>query len=168
MNLTLETDGLQREGNSEGDDSSEDEAFMGCASTYDPHTSEVDGFLVDMDGTMYRPGALIPGAILFHEWLRTSGKPVVYLSNTGAKDGEAVRQKLRAAPYRLQTELIPKGLVYTAAEAQCAFMSRRRSLPLDTYSYNSPRNASHLLRTQERLHGRSHRAWLQDLRHLGR
>ena len=40
---------------------------------------------------MYRPGALIPGAILFHEWLRTSGKPVVYLSNTGAKDGDAVR-----------------------------------------------------------------------------
>ena len=44
----------------------------------------------------------------------------MYLSNTGAKDGEAVRQKLRGAPYRLQTELIPKGLVYTAAEAQCA------------------------------------------------
>jgi len=39
----------------------------------------VDGFLVDMDGTMYRPGALIPGAILFHEWLRTSGTPVAYL-----------------------------------------------------------------------------------------
>ena len=75
LNLSLKTDGLQREGESEGDATSEDEAFVGGASTYDPHTSEVDGFLVDMDGTMYRPGALIPGAILFHEWLRTSGKP---------------------------------------------------------------------------------------------
>ena len=110
-------------GGSELESGDGDESFVGGAATYDPTTSEIDGFLVDMDGTMYRPGALIPGAILFHEWLRTTHRPVVYLSNTGAKSGEAVRQKLHHAPYRLQTELVPPGMVYTAAEAQAAFMA---------------------------------------------
>ena len=68
----------------------------------------------------------------------------MYLSNTGAKDGEAVRQKLRGAPYRLQTELIPKGLVYTAAEAQCALHVTNPNLPLATYKTRAVRLPCHV------------------------
>ena len=37
-----------------------------AATEYDPSTSGVDGFLIDLDGTMYQPGGLLHGASDFY------------------------------------------------------------------------------------------------------
>ena len=64
---------------------------------YDPDADQIDGFLIDLDGTMYQPGSLLNGAQEFHEWLRRTGKPYVFLSNTGAKGSTGVQKKLQTA-----------------------------------------------------------------------
>ena len=51
--------------------SSIDEAEL---TTFDAATSDVTGFLVDLDGTVYRPGSLLPGSRAFLAWLRRTGK----------------------------------------------------------------------------------------------
>ena len=95
------------------------------ARRYDPHTSAISGYLIDLDGTVYRPNSLINGAISFHEFLISTGKPFVYLSNTGAKGAEAVRRKLRTPTYCVSAERLPEHSVFTAAEAQVDFMAER-------------------------------------------
>ena len=90
---------------------------------YDAETSEVDGFLIDLDGTMYQPGSLLPGAQEFYGWLRETGKPFVFLSNTGAKGSQGVQSKLASAPYKLEGPPVRLTNAYTAAEAQMEYMS---------------------------------------------
>ena len=62
---------------------------------YDPATSGITGFLIDLDGTMYHPAGLLPGAAEFYSWLVASGTPHVFLSNTGAKNSSGVQRKFR-------------------------------------------------------------------------
>jgi hypothetical protein len=81
---------------------------------YDPTLSRITGFLIDLDGTVYRPNSLIAGACTFHEWLVSTGKQFVYLSNTGAKSSEAVRRKLRTPRYYLAAEKLPPHCVCAA------------------------------------------------------
>ena len=90
---------------------------------FDPTLSRITGFLIDLDGTVYRPNSLIAGACTFHEWLVSTGKQFVYLSNTGAKSSDAVRRKLRTPRYFLSTEKLPPHCVWTAADAQVEFMA---------------------------------------------
>ena len=91
------------------------------ARCYDPDVSKITGFLIDLDGTMYQPGSLIPGASAFYDWLVSTGKPFVFLSNTGAKGSEGVAAKLASEPYKLSK---PVRLVnaWTAAEAQLEYL----------------------------------------------
>ena len=49
----------------------------GSTRPFEPATSDCDGFLIDLDGTMYQPGGLLPGAREFYRWLVDSGKPYV-------------------------------------------------------------------------------------------
>ena len=96
-------------------------AASGCTwepCRYDSSDSQVTGFLIDLDGTMYRPGNLIPGAAEFYSWLRSSRTPFVFLSNTGAKGSEGVMRKLSSPTYRLKGEPLEAENVHTAAEAQ--------------------------------------------------
>ena len=51
----------------------------------------MDGFLIDLDGTMYDPSGLLPGAREFYAWLLATGKQFVFLSNTGAKSARHSR-----------------------------------------------------------------------------
>ena len=88
---------------------------------FEPATSDCDGFLIDLDGTMYQPGGLLPGAREFYRWLVDSGTPYVFLSNTGAKNSLSVQKKFSAAPYQLDA-LVPLANILTAAEAQVDFM----------------------------------------------
>ena len=94
----------------------------GSARRYDASVSKVSGFLIDLDGTMYQPGSLLPGAIEFYDWLVGTGKPFVFLSNTGAKGSEGVQKKLGSAQYKLSTP-VPLRHAYTAAEAQLEYLS---------------------------------------------
>lgn len=94
---------------------------------YDPDADQIDGFLIDLDGTMYQPGSLLNGAQEFHEWLRRTGKPYVFLSNTGAKGSTGVQKKLQTAPYKLNGPPVPLRNAYTAAEAQMEYL--RHAVP---------------------------------------
>ena len=89
---------------------------------YDPCHSQVSGFLIDLDGTIYRPGMLIPGAEQFYGWLRARGLPFVFLSNTGAKGSDGVIKKLATPAYELQGEGVEAEHVHTAAEAQVRYL----------------------------------------------
>lgn len=82
------------------------------------YASKIDGFLIDLDGTMYNPDGLIPGALDFHEWLVRTGKPFVYLSNTGGKNSLAVQRKFLTPPFALGTTPLPLYHIHTASEAQ--------------------------------------------------
>lgn len=94
---------------------------------YDPRTSRIRAFLIDLDGTIYSHGALIPGARTFYKWLRASGMPYVFLSNTGAKGPEGTQARLATEPFKIDTEPVPLSNIWTAADAQADYMVR--SLP---------------------------------------
>ena len=64
---------------------------MGEPSIFDAEASDVTGFLIDLDGTIYDPAGLLPGAADFYAWLLSTGKQYVFLSNTGAKSAQAVQ-----------------------------------------------------------------------------
>jgi ribonucleotide monophosphatase NagD (HAD superfamily) len=89
---------------------------------YDPETSGITGFLIDLDGTMYLESGLIPGAVRFFEWMKDTGKQFVFLSNTGAKGSDGVVQKFASEKYKLCDGVLALKHVYTAAEAQMALM----------------------------------------------
>lgn len=94
------------------------------ATPYDPQTSPVCGFLIDLDGTMYDPAGLLPGAAEFYHWLVTSGTPHVFLSNTGAKNSMGVQTKFATPPFVLtgREHSVPLANIHTAAEAQVDYM----------------------------------------------
>eukprot|EP00966_Prymnesium_polylepis_P324982 7380979-Prymnesium_polylepis.1 len=81
--------------------------------------SNITGFLIDLDGTMYTPDGLIPGALELHEWLVRTGKPFVYLSNTGGKNSRAVQKKFLTPPFVLDSgRPLPLEHIFTASDAQ--------------------------------------------------
>ena len=94
------------------------------ATPYDPSSAGVTGFLIDLDGTMYDPAGLLPGASAFYHWLVASGAPHVFLSNTGAKNAASVQRKLASSHYRIAgpEHLVPLDHILTASEAQCDYM----------------------------------------------
>ena len=91
-------------------------------SLYDPESSGFTGFLIDLDGTMYEPGGLLPGAQEFYKWLVESGTPHVFLSNTGAKNSLGVQRKFRTPPFVLAESEVPLSRILTAGEAQVDYM----------------------------------------------
>ncbi|MBO4569049.1 MAG: HAD-IIA family hydrolase [Candidatus Methanomethylophilaceae archaeon] len=52
------------------------------------------GFMIDMDGTVYKGGVKIPGADTFVSELRSRGIPFVFLTNNSSHDREYYRSKL--------------------------------------------------------------------------
>jgi len=48
---------------------------------YGSREPRYEGYILDLDGTVYIGDTLIPGAREAVEWLRASGRPVVFLSN---------------------------------------------------------------------------------------
>lgn len=85
--------------------------------------SNITAFFVDLDGTMYKPGGLIPGARPFVQWLEKTNKSFVFLSNSGAKGVEGVRAKFMTPPYVLQSKPIGLNQAYTGASAVAAWLT---------------------------------------------
>ena len=52
------------------------------------------GFMIDMDGTVYKGGDLIPGAIEFISSLKTKGIPFVFLTNNSSHSRDYYYNKL--------------------------------------------------------------------------
>jgi HAD superfamily hydrolase (TIGR01450 family) len=53
------------------------------------------GFMIDMDGTVYKGGDLIPGAIEFIDSLKSHGIPFVFLTNNSSAPRTHYYEKLR-------------------------------------------------------------------------
>ncbi len=54
----------------------------------------MEGAIVDLDGTVYRSGELIPGAKTGVEQLRAAGLDVLFFSNNPTRDGSAYAERL--------------------------------------------------------------------------
>jgi ribonucleotide monophosphatase NagD (HAD superfamily) len=89
---------------------------------YNASLSPLEAFLIDLDGTVYRPGGLVDGAKDFYDWMLKSQKTFMFLSNTGAKTGVKTKEKLQKEPYKLADE-IDRDKIHTAAEAQISMMA---------------------------------------------
>ncbi|GAB4573937.1 MAG: HAD-IIA family hydrolase [Anaerolineae bacterium] len=56
--------------------------------------TEISGFLLDMDGTLYLSNRLLPGAADFVTYLEESGTPYLLLTNNSSRSSMAYVQKL--------------------------------------------------------------------------
>ena len=80
----------------------------------------VKGFLIDLDGTLYQDGALIPGAKEIIEALRTTGRTVRFITNTTRKSRAMLVEDLNAMGLRVEAEEI-----FTAPLAAAAWLRHR-------------------------------------------
>lgn len=78
------------------------------------------GYLLDLDGVVYRGDAVLPGARALVEWLDATGRKALYLSNNSVQTPEEVAAKLT----RLGMPR-PEGRVLTAGDAAAREVARR-------------------------------------------
>jgi NagD protein len=76
------------------------------------------GYLIDMDGVIYRGGALLPGAQQFINWLKTDGIPFTFLTNNSSRTRRDVCRNLE----RLGIE-VTEAQVFTCAMATARFLA---------------------------------------------
>lgn len=96
----------------------------------DPLTAlGVTGLLVDLDGTIYTPSGLIPGADDLYAHVVRKKLPFCFVSNTGAKINEHVTTKLKGltGSFMFKHRPVEPEQIITAAEVQFDWMVR--SLP---------------------------------------
>jgi ribonucleotide monophosphatase NagD (HAD superfamily) len=80
----------------------------------------ITGYILDLDGTIYKPGGLIDGAREFVAWLLDEEIPFVFLSNRGDYGAAGVQQKL--IDLGLTDEPIRLRHMHTACEAQVSYL----------------------------------------------
>ena len=83
--------------------------------------SDIDAYLIDLDGTIYNPSGPIQGAAEFYTSVLRQ-KPHVFLSNTGAKGADGVGRKL-ARNGIIMGKTSQGRHIWTAAQAQCRYMT---------------------------------------------
>mmetsp|Transcript_8713 Transcript_8713/g.13008 ORF Transcript_8713/g.13008 Transcript_8713/m.13008 type:complete len:551 (-) Transcript_8713:240-1892(-) len=95
------------------------------------HLQNVEGFLIDLDGTVYNDRGILPGAQGFYEWMYESDPPVPYvlLSNSGGKGSVGTQAKLSRSPYTIRREYsrrtpdaVPLENIHTGAMAAADFL----------------------------------------------
>ena len=79
------------------------------------------GYLIDMDGVIYRGGHLIPGAERFIAALRAGGIPFRFLTNNSQRTRRDVATRLQRLGIDVEEEH-----VYTCAMATARFLARQR------------------------------------------
>lgn len=80
------------------------------------------GFMIDMDGTVYKGGDLIPGAIEFIDSLKERGIPFVFLTNNSSSARDHYYQKLVRMGFHVESEN-----VLTSAIATTRFVLSERA-----------------------------------------
>lgn len=79
------------------------------------------GYLIDMDGVIYRGSHLIPGAVRFIHDLRAANIPFLFLTNNSQRTRRDVATRLQ----RLEIE-VEEEHVYTCAMATARFLARQK------------------------------------------
>src|SRR5690606_21023889 len=82
------------------------------------------GYILDLDGTLYRGEQAIPGARYFVEQLRERGIPHLFLTNNSSRTPEQVAEKLRRLGFPAEAEQ-----VFTSAQSAARFLSGDRDQP---------------------------------------
>ena len=80
------------------------------------------GFLIDMDGVIYRGGQVIPGAVEFVNELRARGIPFLFLTNNSQRTRRDVSIKLKRLGFEVEEEH-----VFTCAIATARFLARQKA-----------------------------------------
>jgi len=87
----------------------------------DQHLSpQIRGFLLDMDGTIYLGGQLLPGALDFLAHARSAGIPLLFLTNNSSRHRDAYAAKLNS----LGIDATPDD-VFTSGEATARYLRAR-------------------------------------------
>ena|SRR3990170_4931364 len=85
-------------------------------------TMEKKGFLIDMDGVIYRGSEPIPGAVEFINALREKGYPFLFLTNNSQRTNRDVCYKLRKMGFNVNDEDI-----FTCAMATAKYLASRKT-----------------------------------------
>ncbi len=87
------------------------------------------GYLLDLDGTIYRGNEVIPEAVAFIRELRLAKIPFLYLTNNSSARPEQVAQKLTAMGIATAAEE-----VYTSSMATAAYLQERFPAGTEVYA----------------------------------
>lgn len=79
------------------------------------------GFLIDMDGVIYKGSEPIPGAVEFIDRLREKGYPFLFLTNNSQRTNRDVCYKLRKMGFNVNDEHI-----FTCAMATARYLNSRK------------------------------------------
>ena len=81
---------------------------------------EYKGYLIDLDGTLYRGDQVIPGALDFVRWLSRKQIPYLFLTNNSTRSPEWVAEKLRRFGFPAEAEQ-----VYTSSLACARYLEEK-------------------------------------------
>lgn len=87
------------------------------------------GYLLDLDGTIYRGKEVIPEAVAFIRELRQANIPFLYLTNNSSATPEQVAQRLTAMGVATAPEE-----VYTSSMATASYLQERYPLGTEVYT----------------------------------
>lgn len=79
------------------------------------------GFLIDMDGVIYKGSEPIPGAVEFINSLRENGHPFLFLTNNSQRTNRDVSYKLRKMGFHVDSEDI-----FTCGMATARYLATRK------------------------------------------
>jgi NagD protein len=86
-----------------------------------PEMRDVGVFISDMDGVIYHGNALLPGAKEFVDWLKSTDRQFLFLTNSSQRTPRELSQKLA----RLGVE-VDEAHFYTSALATASFLSSQQ------------------------------------------
>jgi NagD protein len=82
---------------------------------------EKTGFIIDMDGVIYHGNKILPGVIDFVEWLESSGKKYLFLTNSSERTPRELHEKLKRLGITVDEEHF-----YTSALATASFLASQK------------------------------------------
>lgn len=80
-----------------------------------------NGFIIDMDGVIYHGNTILPGVNDFIQWLETSGKKYLFLTNSSERTPKELHEKL----LRLGIN-VDESHFYTSALATASFLANQK------------------------------------------
>jgi hypothetical protein len=82
----------------------------------------LSGYIVDMDGVLYHQGKIIPGALDFIAWLKSSKKKFLFLTNSSERSPKELSEKLKRMGIEVGSEHF-----YTSALATAQFLRKQKA-----------------------------------------